>query len=116
MTQDQLVPEYIRRRLHSRLRPVPQRVTERPSSPALIPFGETVQLVVSSAGSVAGYEPQSGMRLWEFGEVGGNTSTTPVAAGDGLFLISASAGSEGGNAEEAKKSNGLMAVPRLGEE
>lgn len=86
------------------------------TSPALIPFGETVQLVVSSAGSVAGYEPQSGLRLWEFGEVGGNTGTTPVAAGDGLFLISASAGREGGSAEEAKRSNGLMTVEKVGEE
>lgn len=86
------------------------------TSPALIPFGETVQLVVSSAGSVAGYEPQSGKRLWEFGDVGGNTGTTPVAAGDGVFLISASAGREGGSAEEAKKSNGLMAVRKIGEQ
>jgi outer membrane protein assembly factor BamB len=86
------------------------------TSPALIPFGETVQLVVSSAGSVAGYEPRSGKPLWEYRDVGGNTGTTPIAAGDGAFLISASAGREGGSAEEAKKSNGLMSVERQGNE
>jgi outer membrane protein assembly factor BamB len=86
------------------------------TSPALIPFDETVQVVVSSAGSVAGYEPRSGQRLWEFNDVGGNTGTTPVAAGNGAFLVSASAGREGGSAEEAKRSNGLMAVRKVGEE
>jgi outer membrane protein assembly factor BamB len=86
------------------------------ASPALIPFGETVQIVVSSAGSVTGYDPQTGRPLWEFGEVGGNTGTTPVAAGDGVFLISASPGREGDFAEEAKKSNGLMSVQKIGDE
>lgn len=86
------------------------------SSPALIPFGETVQLVASSAGTVTGYDPQSGRLLWEFTGVGGNTGTTPMAAGNGSFLVSASAGRDGGSADEAKKSNGLMSVTRVGEE
>ncbi len=85
------------------------------ASPALIPFGESVQLVVSSAGSVAGYDPPSGKLLWEFTGVGGNTGTTPTPAGDGAFLVSASAGREGDNAENAKRSNGLMHVERIGE-
>lgn len=86
------------------------------TSPALIPFSGKMQVVVSSAGSVVGYEPSSGQQLWEFTSVGGNTGTTPVAAGDGSFLISASAGSDGKNAEQAKKSNGLMTVENRGDE
>lgn len=84
-------------------------------SPALIPFDETVQLVVSSAGSVDGYDPATGKHLWEFGDVGGNTGTTPLAAGNGMFLVSASPGRDGGDAEAARKSNGLMVVERSGD-
>ena len=86
------------------------------TSPALIPFGEGVQLVASSAGSVAGYDPTTGKRLWEFTGVGGNTGTTPTLAGDGAFLVAASPGREGDQTEEAKKSNGIMRVEQLGGE
>lgn len=86
------------------------------SSPTLIPFGETVQVVVSSAGSVAGYDPQTGQKLWEYTGVGGNTGTTPFPVGDGAFLVSASPGREGDHTEEAKKSNGLMHVERRANE
>lgn len=86
------------------------------TSPALISFNGAVQVVVSSAGSVAGYEPAAGTQLWEFRDVGGNTGTTPVAAGDGAFLVSASGGRDGANLEEARKSNGLMTVQKMGDE
>jgi outer membrane protein assembly factor BamB len=80
------------------------------SSPAVIEIGGQPQIVCSSAGSVDGYDPQTGRQLWTFTKVGGNSATTPVATGDGSFLIAASPGRRGENAELAKESNGLMAV------
>ena len=85
------------------------------TSPALIPFGETTQLIASSAGSVAGYDTASGKLLWEYTDVGGNTGTTPTPAGDASFLVAASPGREGDNTESAKKSNGRMRVERVGD-
>jgi len=83
------------------------------TSPSLIPFGDSVQLVASSAGSVAGYDPATGKLLWEYADVGGNTGTTPTAAGNQAFLVAASPGRDGDRAELAKKSNGLMKVEYL---
>ena len=85
------------------------------TSPALIPFGDRWQIVVSSDGSVAGYDPANGQQLWDFTDVGGNTGTSPIPVADGTFLISASPGSEGKKAAEAKKSNGLMSATRSGD-
>ncbi|HTN73699.1 MAG TPA: PQQ-binding-like beta-propeller repeat protein [Pirellulaceae bacterium] len=80
------------------------------SSPALVTVGETQQVVCSSAGSVDGYDPKTGQLLWSNNEVGGNTAATPFGFSPGKFLVGASAGREGDNAEAAKKSNFAMSV------
>lgn len=80
------------------------------SSPAILPIDGKPQLVISSAGSVDGYDPQTGQQLWTTEDVGGNTTPTPRSVGDGLFLIGASSGARGETTEAAKQSNGLMRV------
>lgn len=81
------------------------------SSPALVPIDGRMTVVVSSAGSVDGYAAESGELLWSETDVGGNTSSTPMPFGDGLFLVGASPGREGGDRVAAsKKSNLAMQV------
>jgi outer membrane protein assembly factor BamB len=81
------------------------------SSPAIVTIGGKQQVVCSSAGSVDGYDPATGERLWSFDEVAGNTSSTPLPFAEGRFLVGASPGREGGDrAEGAKKSNLAMAI------
>lgn len=78
------------------------------TSPVLVSKSGRDVIVVSSDGSVDGYDPQSGQQLFNFTDVGGNTGTTPCIFGEGRFLIGASAGQRGENAEMAKKSNMAM--------
>ncbi len=85
------------------------------SSPAIIPINGQPQVIVSSAGSVDGYDPSNGKQLWTFSEVGGNTATTPLQVGKDQFLIAASPGRSGENAEGAKKSNALLKVTPEGD-
>ncbi len=85
------------------------------SSPAMHTIEGIEQVVVSSAGSVDGYECSTGKLLWSFTDVGGNTGCTPISIGNGKFLIAASAGRDGGNADLAKKSNALMQVAKQGD-
>ncbi|QDU53762.1 outer membrane protein assembly factor BamB family protein [Gimesia panareensis] len=80
------------------------------SSPMIVPVGEAQQVVCSSAGTIDGYDPQTGKQLWSYAQVGGNNKTSPLPAGNGEFLIGASPGREGDNNELAKKSNGLFVV------
>ncbi len=84
------------------------------SSPAVLDVGGAPQIVVSSAGSIDGYSTETGELLWTYNQVGGNTGTTPIDCGDGKFLVGASAGQQGENAEEAKISNCLMQVSQEG--
>jgi outer membrane protein assembly factor BamB len=85
------------------------------SSPALLNVEGSEQIVVSSAGSVDGYSAVDGTLLWTLSGVGGNTGVTPIDNGDGSFLIGASGGRGGENAELAKKSNGLVRVTKEGD-
>lgn len=80
------------------------------SSPALVEIGGAKQVVCSSAGSVDGYDPATGKQLWTYGEVGGNTSSTPLGFNGGRFLVGASVGREAERAENAKKSNFAMTI------
>lgn len=80
------------------------------SSPILLTLCGQPQIVVSSAGSVDGYDPETGQLLWTLGGVGGNTAASPVAAGSDSFLIGASGGSRGETTREAAESNGLVRV------
>jgi outer membrane protein assembly factor BamB len=86
------------------------------SSPAIMNIGGAPQIVCSSDGSVDGYDPATGKLLWTYAEISGNTGTTPLPVGDGLFLISAGLGRETTNVENAKKSNGLMKVTKEGDQ
>lgn len=85
------------------------------SSPAVIEVDGIPQIVVSSAGSVDGYDAETGALLWSFDDVGGNTATTPIDLGDGRFLIAASPGRQGENAASARESNGMMQIRRHGD-
>lgn len=84
------------------------------SSPMLIEIANEKQIVVSSAGSIDGYEPTSGKLLWSFSDIGGNTGTTPLDCGAGKFLVGASPGRQGENAAQAATSNCLMQIDREG--
>jgi outer membrane protein assembly factor BamB len=85
------------------------------SSPALLPIGGKQHLVVSSTGTIDGYDPTTGELLWSKDDVGGNTAPTPTSGGDGLVLIGASPGPRGESTEVASKSNFLLAVADEGE-
>ncbi|MBM4077315.1 MAG: PQQ-like beta-propeller repeat protein, partial [Planctomycetes bacterium] len=81
------------------------------SSPALVPIGGATQIVVSSAGSIDGFDPKTGEMLWTYEEgIGGNRASTPLAIGDGLFAIGASPGMHNEREAEAKKTNFVMQV------
>lgn len=82
------------------------------ASPSLVPVGDASQIVVSSDGTVDGYDPASGKLLWSFDEVGGNTSTTPLPIGNGRFLISAAPGMHGERETSARKSNLVMQIEK----
>lgn len=87
------------------------------SSPAIVKVGDEPIVVCSSAGSVDGYSPKTGDELFSFTEVGGNTATTPIPAGDGTFLVAGSPGRDRDpqRADLAKRSNGLMKVTKNGD-
>ena len=74
----------------------------------------TEQVVVSSSGSVDGYDTKTGDLLWTFDEVGGNTVASPYPVGDDSFLIGASPGRNGENSDGAKQSNLRMRVIQNG--
>lgn len=82
------------------------------SSPATFRVEGSEQIVVSSAGSVDGYDAISGKLLWTIDGVGGNTGVTPIDLGDGTFLIGAAGGRQGENETAAKKSNGRVRISR----
>lgn len=80
------------------------------SSPRLVPVGDSHHLVLSGIGKLAGVDPNSGKRLWEFDDISGNSTPTPVPLGDGRFLIGATTGrgqSGGGN---SAASNGVLQI------
>jgi len=86
------------------------------SSPMLVPTEESAQVVCSSAGSIDGYDPQTGKELWSYDKVGGNNKTSPIPVKNGQFLVGASPGRDGTNNDLAKKSNGLFHVQEQGGE
>lgn len=83
------------------------------SSPMMLNVGENMQIVVSSAGTIDGYDPATGNLLWTIDDVGGNTVASPVPFGDSSFLVGASPGRNGENSAGARKSN--MAVQVVAE-
>ncbi|AMV34989.1 Outer membrane protein assembly factor BamB precursor [Pirellula sp. SH-Sr6A] len=83
------------------------------SSPAYFKIDGIEQVVVSSNGSVMSYDCATGKVLWELTGLGGNTNVSPIDNGSGRFLIGASPGRQGENAESAKKSNGMVQVKKV---
>ena len=82
------------------------------SSPTLLLLDGVPQIVVSSDGTVDGYDVASGNLLWTFAEVGGNTGATPLRFCENRFLIAASLGRQGEYAASAKRSNGAVRVTK----
>lgn len=80
------------------------------ASPTILTVGGKPQIVCSSAGSIDGYDPQTGELLWTFEDVGGNRACTPQAVADGKFLVGASPGMHDEHINEATRSNFLMDV------
>ncbi len=85
------------------------------SSPMILDVGGKSHVVVSSSGSIDGYDPSTGDLLWTIDEVGGNTVSSPLPFGDGKFLVGASPGRNGENAEMAKQSNMAVEVVKQGD-
>lgn len=82
------------------------------SSPRLIPVPGGDHLVLSGIGKIAGYDPASGKQLWDFAEISGNSTPTPVPVGDGKFLIGASTGRGEESSGKASLSNGLIQIEK----
>lgn len=82
------------------------------TSPMIVTVQGQPHIVVSSAGTVDGYDPGSGKLLWTYDEVGGNTVASPVPVGDGMFLVGASPGRNGESSEGAARSNLLMRIEK----
>lgn len=80
------------------------------ASPVVMRVGDKDQVVVSSDGTVDGYDPATGKLLWSFDDVGGNVSGTPFPVGSGRFLVAATPGMHGEREKEAKRSNFLMTL------
>jgi outer membrane protein assembly factor BamB len=86
------------------------------SSPSLVPVGDSRHIVCSSSGSVEGYSPETGELLWTLSdEVGGNRATTPVATGNGRFVMAASPGMHNENEGEARRTNGIVTIEKTAE-
>lgn len=64
------------------------------STPVLAGAGETTELIVSGGGTVAGYDPQNGIQLWEFPGLVRNNVPSPTLQGDLLII---GAGGKGSN-------------------
>lgn len=81
------------------------------SSPAIVTHAGQPLIVCSSTGSVDLYNPADGKLLCTKTDVGGNTSSTPIPAGESLFLVGASVGrDDAGRSDAAKKSNMALQI------
>lgn len=86
------------------------------SSPSLVPVGDSQHIVCSSSGSIEGYSPETGEVLWTLAdEVGGNRATTPLAVGNGRFVMAASPGMHNENEGEARRTNGIVTIEKNGD-
>tara|TARA_B100001123_G_C15307316_1_gene1023135 strand:+ start:1062 stop:2489 length:1428 start_codon:yes stop_codon:yes gene_type:complete len=56
------------------------------SSPVVAKLQETLQIIVSSNGSVDGYNAANGKLIWTLEDVSGNTITSPTVSGNCVFV------------------------------
>jgi outer membrane protein assembly factor BamB len=82
------------------------------SSPRLVPVEEGKHLVLSGSGKIAGFDPQTGDRLWDFEDISGNSTPTPIPLGGGRFLIGASEGRGETGVGNAAASNGVIQITK----
>lgn len=82
------------------------------STPRLVPVGNTLHLVCSASGKIAGFDPNSGQRLWQFDQIANNTTCTPIPLGEGRFLIGASEGRGEAAAQTDGSSNGVIQITK----
>lgn len=82
------------------------------SSPRLIDVEGARHLVLSGSGKIAGLDAKTGERAWEFTEIGGNTTPTPIPIKEGQFLIGASVGRGASSDGKTAKSNGVIQIKR----
>ncbi|MEC9091650.1 MAG: PQQ-binding-like beta-propeller repeat protein [Planctomycetota bacterium] len=80
------------------------------SSPRLVPVEGQKHLVLSGIGKIVGMDPKTGKRLWEFDQISGNSTPTPVPLGNGKFLIGATTGTRQSATGKAAKSNGVIQI------
>jgi outer membrane protein assembly factor BamB len=91
---------------------VPGLGTTSWASPRLVPVEGGQHLVLSSIGHLAGLDPKTGDKLWSLDEIAGNSTPTPMPAGEGRFLIGATTGQGPSANAKANESNGMVAISR----
>lgn len=80
------------------------------ASPRLIPVDGGHHLVLSAIGTLAGLDPTDGSLLWNFADISGNSTPTPVPVGTGEFLIGATTGRGESAGGRAADSNGVIRI------
>ena len=73
------------------------------SSPTVTQFGDQTQVIVSSGGTVDGYDANTGKQLWSCDGINGNTIPSATVVGDLIFVGASQA--RGGASEAAAASN-----------
>ena len=82
------------------------------SSPICVSIAGVPQVVVSSSGSVDGYDAQEGKRLWTFGGLKGNSAPTPHFVAPNRLLIGATLERGAQPVEDVMHSNFAMQIVR----
>lgn len=85
------------------------------TSPVVATLGGKLSVIVSSNGSVAGYDAATGKLLWEHEGLAGNTLPSATVAGD-LVVVGAGAGRMGADPAAAAKSNCALRLGTKGVE
>lgn len=85
------------------------------SSPMILDVEGRPQVIVSSSGTVDGYDLESGVQLWSLQDLGGNTVASPVPFGQARFLVGASPGRGGENTDGARRTNMAVQVEKQGD-
>lgn len=80
------------------------------ATPRLVPTADGNHLVCSANGSLVGFDPSTGNKLWEFTDIEGNNSCTPAPLGDGKFLIGSGTVSSNGVIQIAKQADGTFSA------